>query len=359
MRVSTAKRSRRQRYSSALAAGGALLFGSAGATWADPPAGAAGGVAASPSASATQPPEIKQDFVSSVKQGFSENADRDVVVGHFDVGTPPNTHRFYCLLDPKTGKREPNGVAGEPVPRRDGTTGIRGVAVSPLSCADAERKGLLVTTGYTVRGSVGSPTSPATLAPNPALPTAAPTAAASAAPAAVASVAPAAVASVAPAAAASVAPTAAASAGPAAAGSVVDGAVQTEVMAVYARFVAAQNAHDRTAVSEVLLDSKDFVWAPNGGDAVWGYQEALTAFEHAWKGTWKLDPQSQEVRVANPSPGVALLVTPLRVTAGDPGQSPSTAPVRWSGVFLKTKSGWRISSIFTTPLTGSRARNGP
>jgi ketosteroid isomerase-like protein len=323
------------------------LVVSAGAASADPPV-APGGAAASPSPSATQSSDLKHDFMAGVKQGFDENTDRDEVIGHFDVGTPPNSHRFYCLFDPKTGKREPNGVAGEPVARRDGTTGLNGAAVSPLSCADVERKGLLVTTGYIVKGSGGVPVSPATPAPNPTPPVTAPTAAASAAPAAAASAAPSAAANAVPAAAASTTTSAAA-------GTAADGAVQTEVMAVYARFVAAQNAHDRTAVSEVLLDSKDFLWAPYGGDAVWGYQQALNSFERAWKGGWKLDPQSQDVRVANPSPGVALLVTPLRVRGGDPGQSPSTATVRWSGVFLKTTSGWRIASIFVTPLTGSRA----
>jgi ketosteroid isomerase-like protein len=344
-----------RRPSSALAAG-ALWLGSAGAACADPPAAGASGVgAASPSGSPTQPSEIKQDVMAGVKQGFDENTDRDEVMGHFDVGSPPDAHRYYCLLDPKTGKREPNGVAGELVKRRDGTRGITGAAVSPLSCADAEQKGLLVTSGYTVKGNLGKPASPATSASSPAPPAAAQTAAASAAPASAANVAPTVAASAAPPAAAGVAPTAAASA-TSTAGAVPDGRVQTEVMAVYARFVAAQNAHDRTAVSEVLLDSKDFVWAPYGGDAVWGYEAALAAFEHAWKGTWKLDPQSQDVRIANPSPDVALLVTPLRVVEGGPGQSPSTAPVRWSGLFLKTQSGWRIASIFVTPLAGGRAR---
>jgi len=339
MRVGTARRSRKQRYSSALAA---LLLGSAGAASADPPAVAPGGVAASPSPSAPQSSDIRQDVMAGVKQGFNENTDRDVVIGHFDIGTPPNSHRFYCLLDPKTGKREPNGVAGEPVSRRDGTTRLEGAAVSPLSCADVEQKGLLVTTGYLVRRSSGIPASAASPAPNPPPAAAAPTAAASAAPAAAAGVAPAVAQRAAP-------PDASVAA--AAAATAADGAVQTEVMAVYARFVAAQNAHDRTAVSEVLLDSKDFLWAPYRGDAIWGSQEALTAFERAWKGSWKLDPQSQDVRVANPSPGVALLVAPLRVREGDPGQSSSTATVRWSGVFLKTSSGWRIASIFMTPLT--------
>jgi len=129
-------------------------------------------------------------------------------------------------------------------------------------------------------------------------------------------------------------------------------------MAVYTRFIAGQNAHDRAVVSEVLLDSRDFVWAQYGGNSIWGYKEAMEAFEEAWKGTWKLDPQMQELRIASVSPGVAVLITPLLSTEGDPGKNPSTIPIRWGGVFVKTKSGWRISSIFITPFESWRAPKG-
>jgi len=107
--------------------------------WADPPAGGA---------SATPAPEIKQDFFSGLKQGLEEDTDREVVRGHFEAGG----HRYYCLVDPKTGKREKNGVAGETYVRRNGMTYVRGAAVSPLLCGDAEQKGLLVTSGYTLQG---------------------------------------------------------------------------------------------------------------------------------------------------------------------------------------------------------------
>jgi hypothetical protein len=125
--------------------------------------------------------------------------------------------------------------------------------------------------------------------------------------------------------------------------------MQTEVMAVFARFISGQNAHDRAVVSEVLLDSKDFVWAQYGGGSIWGYKEAMEAFAEGWKGTWKLDPQLKELRIASVAPGAAVLITPLLFTEGDPGKEPSTIPIRWGGVFVKTKSGWRIASIFITP----------
>ncbi len=120
-----------------------LLIGSAGA--ADPP-----GSAAAPPAGST---DTHGGFFTSLKQAFSQNLDREVVWAHFDVGTAPDTHRFYCLIDPKTGKREPNGVAGEPFLRSDGMTGLKAPAISPVSCADAEHKGILSTGSYTVKGA--------------------------------------------------------------------------------------------------------------------------------------------------------------------------------------------------------------
>jgi SnoaL-like protein len=297
---------------------GLLLFcGGHSGVLAEPP-GTETGASASPSPSDAQSP--KGSFLSSLKQAFSEDFDQEVVRGHFDVGSPPDAHRFYCLVNTKTGKREINGVAGQLFVRADKMTGIKGPAVAPLSCADAEQKGILVTTGYVLSGSVSSKMTAASPVQKPS---------AAAAPAA-----------------------------PAAAAVSAGGSAQTEVMAVYTRFIAGQNAHDRAVVSEVLLDSKDFVWGQYGGNSIWGYKEAMEAFEEAWKGTWKLDPQMQELRIASASPGVAVLITPLLSTVGEPGKNPSTIPIRWSGVFVKTKSGWRIASIFITPFESWRAAKG-
>ena len=135
--------------------------------------------------------------------------------------------------------------------------------------------------------------------------------------------------------------------------------MQAEILAVYARFIAGQNAHDRAAVSDVLLDSKDFVWAQMGGSSLWGHKEAMDAFQEQWKGTWTLDPQLKEVHIASMAPNVAVLITPLLFTQGDPDGKPSTVPIRWSGVFVKTATGWRLSSIFITPFASWHALSGP
>jgi hypothetical protein len=116
----------------------------------------------------------------------------------------------------------------------------------------------------------------------------------------------------------------------------LDSTMQAEVKATFARFVEGQNTHDPSIVSDVLLKSRDFVWAQGGGQSVWGFEAAMAAWKSAWNGSWHLDPQPKGLRVTRIAPGVALLITPLLLTSGDPGDQPSTDPIRWAGVFVKT-----------------------
>jgi hypothetical protein len=124
-------------------------------------------LADAPAGSSEAPVAVPQEnFFSSVKQAFNQDFDRQVIRGHFDVGSSP-TRRYYCLVDAKTGKRQPNAVPGEPAPRRDGMTGIKATAVSTYSCASAEQEGILITTGYVlpanaeVSASAPPPSTPA------------------------------------------------------------------------------------------------------------------------------------------------------------------------------------------------------
>jgi ketosteroid isomerase-like protein len=241
-------------HAQALALGLLLLWGDTGAARADPPAT---GTVASGSPAATE----GGGFFSSLKQAFSQDAEHEDVRGHFDVGS----HRYYCLVDPKTGKKEPQGVTGQPFLRRNGTTGIKAPAVSPQTCADAEQKGILVTTGYAVKGS-------ATSAGSPPAPVAPAGAAASVAPAgAAASVAPAgAAASVAPAgAAASVAPLPAAAAAVPLQAAVTATAAkaadnQSIEQAAHGAYVTAINSND---VDTLLADLTDDVVYQSPGEA--------------------------------------------------------------------------------------------
>jgi hypothetical protein len=324
-----------------------LLTAAADGARADPPASAAAPAAGSAPGEVS---EVKGGFLSTFTQAFKEDFDREAVRGHFDTGSAPDTHRYYCLVNPKTGRNEPNAVSGQTVSRRDGTTGVSGVAVSPLSCADAEQKGLLITSGYVLPR--GAPSAKAGVSGNAVPPPAQPAAAAAPVAAPPSAVAAAAVAAPA------VATAPAAVAVPTAPAAAADNGAQWEIMAVYSRFIAGQNAHDRAAVAAVLLDSQDFVWTPYGGEAVWGYREALEAFERQWQGTWKLEPQLKGLRIASVAADTAVLVTPLLLTQGKPGADAATVTVSWGGVFVRTQTGWRLASIFVTPLPGRHAPGG-
>jgi hypothetical protein len=99
------------------------------------------------------PQSLPQDgFFSSLKQSLKQGYDQEAVRGHFDLGSTPNVRRYYCLVDIKTGQREPNAVVGEPIPMAGGLTGIKSSAVSFYRCAAAEQQGMLVTAGYVLSG---------------------------------------------------------------------------------------------------------------------------------------------------------------------------------------------------------------
>ena len=250
-------------------------------------------VAAGAAPAHAQTPAGSGGFLSSLKQAFRQDTDKEVVRGHFDVGTPPDVHRYYCLVDPKSGKREPSGVGGEPVKRSDGTTGIQGATVSFHSCADAEAQGILVTEGYVL--NAGTRAAPA---PTPApAPTLAP----------------------------------------------VGDPVRAEISAIYSRFVAAQNAHDRAAVAELLAPSDELLVVPADGRPIWGRQASVEAFAADWErhSTWEAPGQAP--RIAIVAPDVAVLTAPRG----------GTVPARFSGVFVKTRAGWRIASVFMTPGAGA------
>ncbi|HEY3786282.1 MAG TPA: nuclear transport factor 2 family protein [Steroidobacteraceae bacterium] len=291
------------RHAQTLAAGLMLVLSTCG-VWAQPPA------------------EPKGNFLSSLKQAFRQDYDHEVVRGHFEVGSAPDVHRYYCLVDPKTGKSESNGVGGKPFVRPDGMTGIKEAAVSFYSCADAERQGILVTIGYALNGVTARITPPQPVPAKPAAPTSLPAEA--------------------PAQNVPAVPQAEMSAAK-------ETPVEREVLAAFTHFIAADNAHDGVTVSESLLDSKDLVWAGIDGRAIWGHQEVLAALQRQSQGTWRLEPPSTEPRIASISAGVAVLIAPMVLTQGSSTSNASSSAVRWAGVFVKTRSGWRITSVFISP----------
>jgi hypothetical protein len=131
-----------------VAIGVVMFLGVRNALPADPPSGAQAATSADSSLNDGPKTLPQTSFFSSVRQSLRMGYDHEVVRGHFDLGVPPNQHRYYCLVDTKTRSKEPNGVLGQPISQSDGSTGLKIDSVSLFACNDAEKQGMLVTTGY-------------------------------------------------------------------------------------------------------------------------------------------------------------------------------------------------------------------
>ena len=118
-------------------------------------------------------------------------------------------------------------------------------------------------------------------------------------------------------------------AGPAPAGT------EDEAKALFAKFVAAQNAHDLKAVGELLQDSPQFLWITRG-TPIWGRDAALKRFEALYQGTWSLDPKVDELRVIELQPGVVQLYVPITFMISPAGQTAQPTRFLTNQVVVKT-----------------------
>ena len=124
---------------------------------------------------------------------------------------------------------------------------------------------------------------------------------------------------------------------------------EDEVRSTFDRFVTAQNAHDIKAVESLLLGSPDFLWITRGAP-VWGQDAALKRFAALYEGTWRLDPELTSLKVIMIGDGVAQVYVPIVFTIGAAGQPPQQAKFLMNQVLVKTRAGWRVSSILPIPM---------
>jgi ketosteroid isomerase-like protein len=123
---------------------------------------------------------------------------------------------------------------------------------------------------------------------------------------------------------------------------------EDEVKAQFGKFVAAQNAHDLKAVSDLLLDSPHSLWITRGAP-IWGREAALKRFEALYQGTWSLDPKTDELKVFEIQPGVAQLYVPITFMIAPAGQTAQPARFLMNQILVKTAEGWKVSSILPIP----------
>jgi uncharacterized protein (TIGR02246 family) len=123
---------------------------------------------------------------------------------------------------------------------------------------------------------------------------------------------------------------------------------EDEVKALFAKFVAAQNAHDLKAVGELLQDSPQFLWITRG-IPIWGRDAALKLFEALYRGTWSLEPKIDELKVIELQPGIVQLYVPITFMISPAGQAAQPTRFLMNQVVVKTADGWKLSSILPIP----------
>jgi hypothetical protein len=125
--------------------------------------------------------------------------------------------------------------------------------------------------------------------------------------------------------------------------------IDDDVKATFDRFVAAQNAHDVSAVRELLLNSPNFLWVARGAP-IWGRDAALKRYEMLYQGTWKLSPDTANLKVILLNDTTAQLFVPMMLNIGPPGQPAPDEPFLMNQTLVKTTAGWRIANILPIPV---------
>lgn len=128
-----------------------------------------------------------------------------------------------------------------------------------------------------------------------------------------------------------------------------DAEPQDEIRTTFERFVVVQNDHDIANLKSLLLASPNFLWITRG-TPIWGSEAALKRFAVLYQGTWRLEPDESALKVITISKDVAQLFVPISFTIGPAGHPAQTMRFLINQVLVKTRDGWRVSSILPIPV---------
>ncbi|HLG80324.1 MAG TPA: DUF4440 domain-containing protein [Bradyrhizobium sp.] len=123
-----------------------------------------------------------------------------------------------------------------------------------------------------------------------------------------------------------------------------------EARALFAKFVAAQNAHDLSAVKSMLWNSPDMLFFSRGTEAR-GAEAAADRFKEYYQGTWHLEPDMSGFHAAAITPDVMQILVPIVFTRGLPGATPQSNTFLISQTFVRDAQGWHIASILPVANT--------
>jgi hypothetical protein len=123
-----------------------------------------------------------------------------------------------------------------------------------------------------------------------------------------------------------------------------DAANETEARALFTKFVAAQNAHNADDVKAMLWSSPSMLLFARGVETR-GPDAVAARFKEYYEGTWHLEPDMSQFRVAAISSDVMQILVPIVFTRGLPGKPPQDNTFLISQTFVRDATGWYVASI--------------
>ena len=127
-------------------------------------------------------------------------------------------------------------------------------------------------------------------------------------------------------------------------GHVSAAADEAEARAFFAKFVAAQNAHNVSDVKAMLWNSPDMLWYGRGVETR-GPDAVAYRFKEYYQGTWHLEPDMSQFRATAISNDVMQILVPIVFTRGLPGQPSQDNKFLISQTFVHDANGWHVASI--------------
>ena len=127
-------------------------------------------------------------------------------------------------------------------------------------------------------------------------------------------------------------------------GHVSAAADEAEARTFFAKFVAAQNAHNVSDVKAMLWNSAEMLWCGRGVETR-GPDAVADRFKEYYQGTWHLEPDMSEFRATAISNDVVLILVPIVFTRGLPGQPSQDNKFLISETFVRDAKGWHVASI--------------
>ena len=119
---------------------------------------------------------------------------------------------------------------------------------------------------------------------------------------------------------------------------------EAEARAFFAKFVAAQNAHNVSDVKAMLWNSPDMLWYGRGVETR-GPDAVADRFKEYYQGTWHLEPDMSQFRATVISNDVMMILVPIVFTRGLPGQPSQDNKFLISQTYVRDANGWHVASI--------------